>query len=37
MVKWIESIEFAADSKHVYKGQGGYAEDNEFFDSMADI
>jgi thiosulfate reductase cytochrome b subunit len=37
MVKWIESIEFAADVKHVYKGEGGYAEDNEFFDSMADI
>jgi methionine sulfoxide reductase catalytic subunit len=37
MVKWIEAIEFAADLKHVYKGEGGYAEDNEFFDSMADI
>lgn len=37
MVKWICAIEFAADVKHVYKGQGGYAEDNEFFDSMADI
>jgi methionine sulfoxide reductase catalytic subunit len=37
MVKWITSIEFAADVKHVYKGEGGYAQDNEFFDSMADI
>ncbi|HZL37450.1 MAG TPA: molybdopterin-dependent oxidoreductase [Tepidisphaeraceae bacterium] len=37
MVKWICAIEFAADVKHVYKGQGGYAQDNEFFDSMADI
>jgi len=37
MVKWIEAIEFARDVKHVYKGEGGYAEDNEFFDSMADI
>ena len=37
MVKWIESLEFARDVKHVYKGEGGYAEDNEFFDSMADI
>jgi hypothetical protein len=37
MVKWIEAIEFAADVKHVYKGEGGYAQDNEFFDSMADI
>ena len=23
--------------KHVYKGEGGYNADNEFFDSMADI
>jgi len=37
MVKWIKAIEFAADFKHVHKGHGGYAEDNEFFDSMADI
>ena len=37
MVKWIEAIEFAKDVKHVYKGEGGYAEDNEFFDTMADI
>lgn len=37
MVKWIEAIEFAKDVKHIYKGEGGYAEDNEFFDSMADI
>ena len=37
MVKWIQAIEFAKDGKRVYKGEGGYAEDNEFFDSMADI
>jgi DMSO/TMAO reductase YedYZ molybdopterin-dependent catalytic subunit len=37
MVKWIQAIEFARDVKHAYKGEGGYAEDNEFFDSMADI
>ena len=37
MVKWIQAIEFAKDVKHVYKGEGGYAEDNEFFDTMADI
>ena len=37
MVKWIEAIKFAKDVKHVYKGEGGHAEDNEFFDSMADI
>jgi methionine sulfoxide reductase catalytic subunit len=37
MVKWITAIEFAADFKHVYKGEGGYNSDNEFFDTMADI
>jgi sulfoxide reductase catalytic subunit YedY len=37
MVKWVCAIEFVEDFKHAYKGHGGYAEDNEFFDSMADI
>ncbi|MDP8998647.1 MAG: molybdopterin-dependent oxidoreductase [Myxococcota bacterium] len=37
MVKWISAIEFVQDVKHVYKGEGGYNEDNEFFNSMADI
>jgi thiosulfate reductase cytochrome b subunit len=37
MVKWIQAIEFAADTKHIFQGEGGYAEDHEFFDSMADI
>ena len=37
MVKWIKAIEFAADFKHVYKGEGGYNSDHEFFDTMADI
>jgi hypothetical protein len=37
MVKWITAIEFVADFKHVYQGEGGYNSDNEFFDSMADI
>jgi DMSO/TMAO reductase YedYZ molybdopterin-dependent catalytic subunit len=37
MVKWITAIEFAADFKHVYKGEGGYNSDHEFFDTMADI
>ncbi len=37
MVKWIRAIEFAEDYRHVHGGFGGYAEDNEFFDSMADI
>jgi methionine sulfoxide reductase catalytic subunit len=37
MVKWISAIEFAKNVKHIYKGEGGYASDNEFFDTMADI
>jgi methionine sulfoxide reductase catalytic subunit len=37
MVKWITAIEFAADFKHVYRGEGGYNSDHEFFDTMADI
>lgn len=37
MVKWISSIELAADAKRIYRGEGGYNEDNEFFNSMADI
>ena len=37
MVKWITSVEFAEDVKHVYAGEGGYAADHEYFDTMADI
>jgi len=37
MVKWITAIEFVADLKHVYQGEGGYNSDHEFFDTMADI
>lgn len=37
MVKWIRAIEFVEDRKRVRKGEGGYDEDNEFFDCMADI
>jgi DMSO/TMAO reductase YedYZ molybdopterin-dependent catalytic subunit len=37
MVKWIQAIEFVEDVKPIYKGEGGYAEDNEFFGSMANI
>ena len=37
MVKWIQAIEFVENVKPIYKGEGGYAEDNEFFGSMADI
>ena len=37
MVKWIQSIKFVENAKLVYKGEGGYRPDNEFFDSMANI
>lgn len=37
MVKWISSIEFVESVKQIRKGEGGYNEDNEFFNSMADI
>ncbi len=37
MVKWISAIEFARDYRHTFQGEGGYQEDNDFFDSMADI
>ena len=37
MVKWITAIEFVQSFKHVRQGEGGYASDNEFFDTMADI
>jgi sulfoxide reductase catalytic subunit YedY len=37
MVKWIEAIEFVEDMKPIFKGAGGYNEDNEFFGSMANI
>ncbi len=37
MVKWITAIEFVQTFKHVRRGEGGYASDNEFFDTMADI
>jgi hypothetical protein len=37
MVKWVESIEFVENVKPIYKGEGGYNADNEFFGSMANI
>jgi DMSO/TMAO reductase YedYZ molybdopterin-dependent catalytic subunit/thiosulfate reductase cytochrome b subunit len=36
MVKWIRSIEFLDDSKHVGKGFGGKNEDDEYYDLLAD-
>jgi sulfoxide reductase catalytic subunit YedY len=37
MVKWIQSIEFVEDVASIYKGEGGYAEDNEYFGELANI
>jgi thiosulfate reductase cytochrome b subunit len=37
MVKWIESIEFAAEVKTIYQGEGGYNEDHEYFGEQANI
>ena len=33
----IEAIEFIRYVRHVYKGEGGYNSDHEFFNKMADI
>jgi methionine sulfoxide reductase catalytic subunit len=37
MVKWIQAIEFVGSAKSVGKGEGGYAEDNEYFGELANI
>lgn len=37
MVKYIKSIEFVADFKHIGDGRGGYREDNVMFDWEASI
>ena len=37
MVKWIQSVEFVESVKAVYKGEGGYNEDNEYFGKLANI
>ena len=37
MVKWIRAIEFVADVGQIYKGEGGYNEDNEYFGELANI
>jgi sulfoxide reductase catalytic subunit YedY len=37
MVKWIRAIELVEDVKRVYKGEGGYNEDNEYFGELANI
>ncbi|HET7528885.1 MAG TPA: molybdopterin-dependent oxidoreductase [Candidatus Saccharimonadales bacterium] len=37
MVKYIRSIEFVSDFKHIERGRGGYREDNIMFDWEASI
>ena len=37
MVKWIESIEFVESTKSIYRGEGGYKEDHEYFGELANI
>jgi DMSO/TMAO reductase YedYZ molybdopterin-dependent catalytic subunit/thiosulfate reductase cytochrome b subunit len=37
MVKWIESIEFVTDIRAVRGGEGGFAEDHEYFGESANI
>ncbi|MGH9404217.1 MAG: molybdopterin-dependent oxidoreductase [Terriglobia bacterium] len=37
MVKWIQAIEFVESTKPIFRGEGGYAQDNEFFGTMANI
>lgn len=37
MVKWIRAIEFVDSVKSIYKGEGGYNEDNEYFGELANI
>ena len=37
MVKWIQTIEFVYDYKHLGAGQGGYNEDHEFYGNRMSI
>ena len=37
MVKWIQAIEFVEDVGSIGKGEGGYAEDHEYFGELANI
>jgi methionine sulfoxide reductase catalytic subunit len=37
MVKWIKAIEFVENVQLINKGEGGYAEDNEYFGELANI
>ena len=37
MVKWIQAIEFVEDVESINQGEGGYAEDHEYFGELANI
>jgi sulfoxide reductase catalytic subunit YedY len=37
MVKWIQELEFVEDVRRVRGGEGGFAEDNEYFGESANI
>ena len=37
MVKWLQAIEFVEDIKSIGQGEGGYAEDHEYFGELANI
>jgi sulfoxide reductase catalytic subunit YedY len=37
MVKWISAIEFVENVHSIKQGEGGYAEDHEYFGELADI
>ena len=37
MVKWIQAIEFVEDVRAINLGEGGYAEDHEYFGELANI
>jgi methionine sulfoxide reductase catalytic subunit len=37
MVKWIQAIEFVEDVRAINQGEGGYAEDHEYFGELANI
>jgi DMSO/TMAO reductase YedYZ molybdopterin-dependent catalytic subunit len=37
MVKWIQAIEFVEDIRSIGKGEGGFAEDYEYFGELANI
>ena len=37
MVKWLKSIEFVNDYKHIGMGQGGHREDYKYYSSRAEI